>query len=84
MRNLKFMVVENGKEVITQGDEGDKFYVVLNGTFSIKIAHLVKVPEYTDLKVPKNHRAAYSWLLTLLDNYHNVFWAKIPYAKVVS
>ena len=84
MRNLKFMIVDNGIDIITQGDESDRFYVVLNGTFAVKIAHLQKVPDYSELNIPKTHKAIYGWLLTLLDNFSEVFWTKVPYAKIIS
>ena len=46
MRYLQFMPVEHEVDVITQGDDGDRFYVVLKGTLNVRKAYLAKVPRF--------------------------------------
>ena len=73
------MPVEHEVDVITQGDDGDRFYVVLKGTLNVRKAYLAKVPRFQDLDMNKKDAQIYRWLLALLNNYKDVFWKKIPY-----
>ena len=77
MRVVKVAALDAGEFVIQQGDEGDRFYVVLKGDTSVHKAYFQEVQKaeaHFDLRF-KVHQ--YLW--SLLQNMDWVFWQRVPY-----
>lgn len=86
MRYMKFLAIGENHEIITQGDDGDRFYVILKGELDVKKAFLKHVPTNADIvneDACGDNVAVINWLLCLLKNYDQVFWKKIPYSAII-
>ena len=67
--------------VFKQGDDGDKFYVLLKGQVAVEKAHVIQNSHYDPSST--NEKKLIAFMQGLLDNYDNVYWNKIPYKSNV-
>ena len=81
MRYIKVTKIELNKFLIQQGEDGDRFYVILKGTVGVQKAYDIEVPYY-DTRVQIEFKI-FAYLQCLLDNFDNVFWQMVPYTNHV-
>lgn len=85
MKSVKMQYAEEGQDLINQGDEGDRLFVLLAGQVAVKKAYLSEVPIYTDFDILFGQQFSkyYAWLSSLIDNFDNVYWHKVPYSNQI-
>ncbi len=69
------------EEALEQGEEGDRFYVLLKGRFGIKKAREVEVQVSAEWTLSEGQ--VLSYLKCLYENLDEVMWSKVPFGDTV-
>ena len=78
LRQIKLIKVEEDINLIEQGEQGDRFFVVLKGTCGVHIGNVVYCPVGEKRTLGE---AIENYLKTLMENYNRVHWSRVPYGK---
>jgi len=81
MRYIKFMAAPQKVCLMEEGDEGDRFYVIIQGNVSVLKSFTVEVPNF-DVKMLSSEKVS-AWLQVLFDNRANANWSKVPYKVTI-
>lgn len=78
MKAVKVKRADARQLIIQQGDDGDRFYVLLKGEAAVLKAHFRPVPATTE---SDPRFKIYRFIVSLFEHYDTVFWEKVPYRK---
>ena len=80
LRQIKLIKVEADVNLIEQGEYGDRFFILLQGSSAVHIGSTVNCPIGEKRTLGE---AIENYLRTLMENYPRVHWSKVPYAKQI-
>lgn len=80
LRLIKLIKVESNTNLIEQGEQGDRFFVVLKGTCAVQIVNTIYCPKSERRTLGETIE---NYLKTLTDNFHRAHWSRVPYGKHV-